>query len=242
MTVHQTDPQLIQTTNSHINQLLVQVKNLQFLNARRQARIAAKHGTAPGAAKWKPEFGIDYAEPVTDTRKIKRIGATFVCRYLASHPGFHNPKDLTPQESLILRRAGIKRVVVWETTADRARSGHLAGVQDAENALREARACSMPEGRPIYFAVDFDADGPEVLAYFQGVRGVLGNRTGCYAGFRPIRFLFTKGVIDWGWQTYAWSQGQWYRKAQLQQYSNDHNMSGIGVDYDRTTAKDFGQW
>ena len=49
-------------------------------------------------------------------------------------------------------------------------------------------------------------------------------------------------MIKWGWQTYAWSGGNWDKRAQLQQYSNDRTVGGVSVDYDRSTVDFFGQW
>src|SRR5206468_7721015 len=46
----------------------------------------------------------------------------------------------------------------------------------------------------------------------------------------------------WGWQTYAWSGGKWDARAQIQQYSNDHVINGVGCDYNRAMADDYGQW
>ena len=57
-----------------------------------------------------------------------------------------------------------------------------------------------------------------------------------------ISHLFDAGLIGYGWQTYAWSDGQWDHRAQLRQYSNGHTIAGVGVDYDQSTAVDFGQW
>jgi hypothetical protein len=35
---------------------------------------------------------------------------------------------------------------------------------------------------------------------------------------------------------------QWDSRAQLQQYSNDHRINGVGLDYDRAVHDDYGQW
>ena len=54
--------------------------------------------------------------------------------------------------------------------------------------------------------------------------------------------MFDAGLATFGWQTYAWSAGQWDARAQIQQYRNDQFVDGVGVDFDRATADDFGQW
>lgn len=188
-------------------------------------------------------YGFDYTGGLNaatiDRATIDGHRIEFVCRYLS---GFS--KDLTPTEAHGLSAAGLSIVVVWETTATEAENGHAAGVADARAALAEAKRCGMPDGRPIYMAVDEDTVvGPHVSAYFQGVNSVLGiARTGVYGSYKVCKALHEAGLVTWMWQTYAWSAGQWYGPAQLQQYSNDHTIAGHGVDYDRATRKDYGQW
>jgi len=63
-----------------------------------------------------------------------------------------------------------------------------------------------------------------------------------YAGYYPIKRAFDAGKIKWGWQTYAWSGGQWDARAQLQQYKNGVNVGGADCDYDRAMVSDYGQW
>jgi len=119
-------------------------------------------------------------------------------------------------------------------------------VQDAKDAAAQAKSCGMPAGRPIYFAVDFDASSSQqsaINAYLDGAASVLGkNRTGIYGGYNPVKRALDGGHCAWAWQTYAWSGGKWDSRAQLQQYSNDHTIGGVGLDYDRSTKNDYGQW
>ena len=102
----------------------------------------------------------------------------------------------------------------------------------------------MPGSRPIYFAIDFDAQTASratLNAYFDGVASVLGrDRTGAYGGYWPISRLFDAGKIAYGWQTYAWSGGNWDPRAQLRQTQN--GIWGGGLDADQAVADDFGQW
>jgi Rv2525c-like, glycoside hydrolase-like domain len=193
-------------------------------------------------------FGVDYAwgRPGAAALKAARIDGhpiEFACRYL-SHDT--TGKNLTAAEANILSRAGIWIVVVWESTAGRALAGHAAGAADARAALSQAQACGMPPGRPIYFAVDFDATEAQqaaIHAYLDGAASVLGrDRVGLYGGYYVIKRAFDAEKIAWGWQTYAWSGGHWDGRAQLQQYSNDRRINGVGLDYDRATKIDYGQW
>ncbi|GAA4105911.1 DUF1906 domain-containing protein [Actinomadura miaoliensis] len=188
-------------------------------------------------------FGVDYAWGRPGPDALKKAGARFVCRYL-SHDT--SGKNLTRAEADQLSRAGLWLVVVWETTARRALSGRSGGAADARDAAKQAANCGMPEDRPIYFAVDFDASASQqaaVNAYLDGAASVIGrDRVGLYAGYGPTKRALDAGKARWAWQTYAWSGGKWDARAHIQQYSNDHKINGVGVDYDRAMKDDYGQW
>ncbi|MFA1545634.1 glycoside hydrolase domain-containing protein [Actinomadura chokoriensis] len=188
-------------------------------------------------------FGVDYAWGRPGVAALKRAGVKFACRYL-SHDT--TGKNLTRAEADDLSDAGIWVVVVWESTAQRPLAGRSAGVADARDAAAQADACGMPDDRPIYFAADWDATASqqdEINAYLDGAASVIGrDRVGLYAGYGPTKRAFDAGKITYGWQTYAWSGGRWDARAQLQQYSNDHTINGVGVDYDRGVKSDYGQW
>jgi hypothetical protein len=187
-------------------------------------------------------FGVDYAWGRPGVPALNRAGVKFVCRYL-SHDT--SGKNLDRGEAEQLSAAGIWIVVIWESTASRALAGRAAGAADATAAEKQAKALGQPAGRPIFFAVDFDATAgqqDEIHAYLDGAASVLGrDRIGIYAGYGPIKRAFDAGKITYGWQTYAWSGGRWDTRAQLQQYSNDQKINGVGVDFDRALAADYGQ-
>lgn len=184
--------------------------------------------------------GIDYAWEHVPISALIAYGANFVARYSS----YDKAKDENLSEATALAAKGIWSVIVFESTATRAKAGHNAGAADAAHALAEARTMRMPEDRPIYFAVDYDLLNPgEVVAYFQGVNSVLGvDRTGVYTGFRGCKYLYEKKLVKWVWQTYAWSGGKWYNPSHIQQFQNDIRLGGVGCDANRATVKDYGQW
>jgi len=189
-------------------------------------------------------FGIDYAwgRPSISSMTAGRV--KFAARYL-SHDT--SGKNLTRSEADKLAKAGIWSVVVWETTASRAKSGgRSGGAADAKAAQTQAVSCGMPDSRPIYFAVDFDAqkaDWPKIADYFKGVVSVLGlERVGMYGGYNPIKWAFDENLISWGWQTYAWSGGRRDQRIHIYQYMNDQNMGDVDCDFDLAYMVDYGQW
>lgn len=184
--------------------------------------------------------GLDYPWIHPSTKALLNYGAKFVCRYLSQDAA----KDLSLGEANSLANAGIWMAVVYETTANRATQGRAAGAIDASRALAKAKACGMPEDRPIYFAVDFDAAGPEVADYFRGVGDVIKdvNRIGVYGGLRAVRHLHLRKLVKYVWQTYAWSGGVWYDTTHIRQYRNNIQVGGVDCDANRAQGDDYGQW
>jgi len=187
-------------------------------------------------------FGIDciHIPPIAD---MKSAGVSFVCRYLSYVNSLTAVKLLTPAEARSLNQAGLSIVSNYEWYANRALESFSSGVQDAQIATGQHANCGGPGNRPIYFSVDVDVDGTQALDYFHGVASVIGlARTGAYGSYKVLKYLFDVGAISWGWQTYAWSYGQWEPRAHIQQYQNSMIMGGQEVDYDRSIKADFGQW
>ena len=186
--------------------------------------------------------GIDYAWGRPSTGSLHAGGFQFAARYLSSDPS----KNLSHAEASTLRGAGIDVATVWEDNADAALGGFGRGAADAHAAAAQADACGQPPGRPIYFAVDFDASSSDqgaIDSYFDGVASVLGRaRTGAYADYYVLDKLFNAGKIRYGWQTESWSDGRWEGRAQLRQVAYDVSVGGVDSDVDDAVAADFGQW
>lgn len=186
--------------------------------------------------------GVDYAWSKPGGAALAAAGVRFAARYLSSD----GSKNLTRAEADDLAAHGISCVVVWETAGARALGGRAAGIADAQAAQQQATAAGMPSGRPIYFAVDFDAQPgqmPSVMAYLDGTASVLGAaRVGVYGGYRTVRTALDGGHARWAWQTAAWSGGQWDPRAVLRQPATTVRIGGVDCDHDTATAADYGQW
>ncbi len=183
--------------------------------------------------------GVDFAYGGGVTaEELKAAGVQFVCRYLSG--GFS--KDISREELDNYKNAGIAVVLNWET--DGQMPSEAQGVADAQAASQEAASIGEPDA-PIIFSADFDPvpetiDG--ILAYMRGVASVLGkNRTGLYGGKAAVDAYFNAGIGIYGWQTSAWSGGEWDNRAQLQQYSYNLIIGPAEVDQDRAIAANFGQ-
>lgn len=185
------------------------------------------------------ETGVDYSDGRPGGKALAAAGMKFAARYLS-----HNEdKNLNATEAADLAAHDVSCVVVWETTASRAGAGRVAGITDAKEAQAQAVACGMPPGRPIFFAVDWDASPSVVVPYFQGVASVLGvARTGVYGGYKVVDYLLDHKLVTWAWQTVAWSGGRWDPRAVIRQYASTIRINGVVCDHDTAYAADYGQW
>jgi hypothetical protein len=180
-------------------------------------------------------LGIDYAFSRPAVSAIVAGGYGLVCRYLSWLP---SGKVLDQVEAHALLSAGVDIVLNWEYDAHDCLRGGPGGHADATQAVKQAQALGYPRGAAIYHSADFDATASErsiVAEYMVAARAVhqpAGYRTGCYSGYSTIAHLFDHGVIDDGWQTYAWSDGTWDPRATLRQIRNGVKVGGADCDID----------
>lgn len=181
--------------------------------------------------------GVDFAwGGPRSCAAMRAIGARFGWSYWSYDT---SGKNWTLALVNAFHACGIATVGGWETTATRATQGFAAGVSDAREASRQAAAVGNTTGA-ISLAIDFDANGPEVLQYFLGAHSVLGSRTAAYGGYRPLLYLYQHGAVGhFNFQTYAWSSGRFLPAsiAPLEQVLN-----GSTFDHDRAIAANYGQF
>ena len=192
-------------------------------------------------------FGVDYSEGY-DIHTLTSNGVTFACRYVGyTSPVLPQTKILTLQEVHDLSSANIPIVSNWEWTANRAQDGFNAGASDAFLADKLHRSLGGPPNKPIYFSVDYNSPGSDVVPYFQGLASAIGiHRVGVYGGYSCVKYLAQHSLASWYWQTYAWSTSSagtnWYTGNHIEQYLNGVTLGNMVLDYDRSMVNDFGQW
>lgn len=184
--------------------------------------------------------GIDYSFARPAPADIKKAGYSFVCRYLASSTG----KRIMKAEADALRAAKLDIVLVFEDEANQALRGFHQGVPDATMAKAQADLLGYPADRPIYFAVDFDANPTQQAAiddYLKGAASVLGaGRVGVYGGFYVVDRCYKNKTAQWFWQTLAWSGGKIHPVAHI--YQNGQSAFNGGADVNEAKQADYGQW
>jgi len=187
--------------------------------------------------------GLDFAWSRPSVADILAAGYTFVCRYLSYDD---TGKNLTKAEADSYLAAGIGVCSNWEYATQAPLNGYGQGVRDATEGLKQHKACGGDSAAPIYFSVDFDvtlAQQPVVNEYLRGAASVLGlPRVGAYGGYYFIKRAFDAGVITYGWQTYAWSGGQWDPRVHVRQVLNGINVGGADCDRNEAQRDYFGQW
>lgn len=186
--------------------------------------------------------GCDYSFQRPSIAALRNAGIRFVCRYV----GGSTSKHITRTEADALRASSIDIVTNFEQWPDNALGGHGQGVTDAKIAASQHAAAGGPAAAPIYFSVDFDAQSGQlgtVKAYMQGAATVLGkHRVGVYGGIRTVAAMLDGGVVDYAWQTYAWSHGSWDPRAHIRQTQNGVKIGGADCDIDQSMKPNYGAW
>jgi len=186
--------------------------------------------------------GVDYAFEVPTIKGLLDAGVKFAVRY--GGPGTSD-KWLTADELQRLTNAGIDVVANAEGTSGGFR-GYSNGRAWAQSALQHFKNLGMPDNRPIYFSVDFDAqssDWADIDAACDGAASIIGrSRVGVYGSYNTVNHLHSNGKATWYWQTYAWSHGIWHSANHLEQYRNGVIIGGANLDLTRAVKSDFGQW
>lgn len=161
-------------------------------------------------------LAIDYAWQHPDPAAIKAAGYTAVIRYLSQD----GTKDLTADEAAQLHAAGLGVGIIWETTADRARSSTVGGEQDAAAVWMLLKQLGAPPGLPVLVNLgDFNvqpADVGAITAYYSAFRQNLGEYVSGAGGYA------TGYLIDH--LTVHWPDDIWWQNA-----INDQDVSGSTV-------------
>lgn len=174
--------------------------------------------------------GVDFAgaKPIGFGAILHAAGKNFAMRYLAS-----DWRGLTPAEYVDLTSHGVMVGFISEGSGSDALGGFSAGVAAAQRAQAIINANHWPN-LPIYFAVDFDAQGGQLSVvdqFLNGAASVVGRtRTGVYGSATVIEHCQSTGSAKRFWQTYAWSHGIIVTGIDLIQYNNGQTVGGQTVD------------
>jgi hypothetical protein len=163
--------------------------------------------------------GIDLPTDARDVSlELKSNRIDFVARYYRD-PASRWPA-LSAEEARTLSSAGMSLVAVWESHSHRPDYfSYASGYNDALAAYRQAKAIGQPSGSAIYFAVDYNAQEPDVRGpvdqYFRGIAAGLAAaggpardyRVGVYGSGAVCDYLKRAHLAELAWlsNSIAWT-------------------------------------
>lgn len=144
--------------------------------------------------------------------ELHMSGCVGASRYVSHSSG----KNVTVAQVKHIHGLGKLVQLNFEDTATNAKGGKNQGSQDAAFVLGELKALGAPKGVAVYFSVDFEVHTGQtlmstVLDYFRPIQAALhaaGYKAGAYGDADVITALLAAKLIDFGWQTVAWSYGK----------------------------------
>lgn len=177
--------------------------------------------------------GFDCATKLNGSTAVtlKAAGFEYVARYLPTSDW----KGLTVAEVSAIQAAGLKLISIFEKGATKASYFTKSqGISDAKEAYKLAKALGQPVGSTIYFTVDYDAQPTHMGAikeYLAGIRQCLVDyKIGLYGSHDVMQAV--NGLVDYYWQTYAWSHGKVASQIHMHQYKNGVTVAGVQLDKD----------
>jgi hypothetical protein len=184
---------------------------------------------------------VDQSWSRIDPVAAAAAGVQVVMGYLSHDPS----KNWTPEHIRAYHAHGIGCGMNWESDPGRPLLGAPAGAADATNSVAQLRALIAgvgyaPRSRVgVLFSCDRDTNpgqyGP-IDAYYRTTKLIVnraGVGNGTYGEFDLVNHLSTAGLVEFRWQTLAWSGGQVSPYADLYQSSINNTLAGASVDYDQ---------
>ena len=185
----------------------------------------------------------DYSFARPTLAQMRHDGIVGVLRYLSPDTPASHGKILFAPEKDSLLLAGFDIALNFEWYEGRCNEGYQAGVIDGQTAFAQAKGLGYPAGKTIYFSHDTGSyNWTAIEDYFRGVRAALGGyyKIGAYGSYELIGHLHQKGLIEFGWQTLAWSFGQ--RDPWAVIYQNGTQLYNGSVDLNEVTSTNIGSW
>lgn len=181
--------------------------------------------------------GVDFSWDKPNGPALRADGFSFVVGYVSPESG----KNITKSQVSAYHSAKLNVGIVYEGTgAEAFNSGNAPSVDSRGNSQMDA--LGAPLSTVLYIAVDRDTSGSAVAAFFKSAVARSKRPIGVYGNYAVVSYLMSRGIVKYGWQTYAWSGGHLYAPAQLFQYSNGHHIAGGTVDYDYQEHSAAGLW
>jgi len=198
--------------------------------------------------------GIDLPTDARDVSlELQGSRLDFVARYYRD--GASRWPALSAEEARTVSAAGMSLVAVWESHSHRPDYfSYASGYYDALSAYRQAWTIGQPPGSAIYFAVDFNAQAPDIMGpvdrYFRGIAAGLAAaggqspayRVGVYGSGAVCDYLKRSRLAKYAWlsNSTAWSGYDSFADWNIRQSGRSPSLS---FDQDSNEARgEFGSF
>ncbi len=200
----------------------------------------------PGSAR-----GVDLPIDARDvSSELRGSGIDFVARYYRD-PASRWP-TLSAEEARSVSASGMRLVVVFESHSHQpAYFSYASGYNDGQTAYRQARQVGQPFGSAIYFAVDYNAAGPDIQGpidrYFRGVlagmTAAAGHapeyRMGVYGSGSVCLYLKQMRLVQYTWLS---NSTAWYGYNSLNNWNIRQGMRLPTVSFDNDSNEARGEY
>lgn len=198
--------------------------------------------------------GADYASPQVSLPKLKKIGVTYVCRYIDGTAHTNNPtwKTLTKRERALIAANGMACVLVFEVSADRPLKGAVQGAADGRAACQDAYWLGYDPHVPIICAVDTDVHAGNIKAVEAYVRafakGAAPYPIGVYGDYDIIDRVKDVSQLNWQANAWGWSAlrvlGKWLRRNHKDAHvlQQQQTATAAGLIDPAVTVREFVAW
>jgi Domain of unknown function (DUF1906) len=191
-------------------------------------------------------FGVDEDWQRLAPAQLLAVGKTFAIGYVSED---NTGKNITAAEIQGYLDAGVAVLLVYEYSTTAISGGAAKGRRDALIACQHAISVEYPWGCTIAFAVDENTSGnpsaiDDYCYAFTAMCHDHGFYSMVYGGLSTVKRALDLGMVDFAWQTYAWSGNpvQWDPRVAIRQTQNGVTINGKTVDLDTAMIDDFGLW
>jgi hypothetical protein len=197
-------------------------------------------------------LGCDIAWQKPTGAQLAAVGVQFASLYVGQD---NTGKNMTPAVVADYAAHGVSVITNFEYGATQMLGAAAQGRTDAALGLSQARACGMPDGRPIIYSADWAATAAQInsgiIPYLAAARDVTGPGTvGVYGSYSVVTAVNAywaahfPGEHLYVWQTVAWSGSSWATALEeIEQLGGSMTVGGITIDQDYAPAGvDVGQW
>lgn len=191
------------------------------------------------------DIAIDYSSARPSVPKMVAAKVRLAVRYISTNRA--NTKNMTPAEVAALDAGGIAKMLVWEQSQLDPLKGAQLGTIHGVLAAAYARDLGCPVWYPIIVAVDFDTTLPQIeiiLDYIRAFKAVCSHPLWVYGEYDLIETCYLRGLIEWGWQTVAWSHRKVSIHAAVLQHATPVHPAVplLGNVDDNTVLQSFAAW